>query len=291
MANWLMTLGGAALAMLALRDVFHTLWHPTRHGGLSRRVMTLAWYLSSSFGRRRAVGLAGPLGMVTVVVLWAVTVILGWALMYWPHMPGGFSFAAGLSPADYTGFVDAVYLSIVTMATLGLGDIAPADGWLRVLGPIEAVVGFALLTATVTWVLGIYPALTRRRAVALRIHQLRRCGLDERTLSTPQAAAVLQGLAADLAHVCVDFRQYAESYYFHDGDEPTSLAATIPYLADLAERTPHPAEPQAALARALLRVCLDDLAVTLDERFLHTGGTTRHVLDRYAHDHGRAART
>ncbi|GGX43144.1 hypothetical protein [Streptomyces chryseus] len=79
---------------------------------------------------------------------------------------------------------------------------------------MEAVVGFALLTATVTWVLGTFPALARRRAVALRISQLRRADVSDRALSTPHAATMLQGLISDLAHVCVDFRQYAESYYF-----------------------------------------------------------------------------
>ena len=31
--KWLVSLIGAALVMVALRDLFHTLWHPTRHGG------------------------------------------------------------------------------------------------------------------------------------------------------------------------------------------------------------------------------------------------------------------
>ncbi|MEV4333511.1 potassium channel family protein [Streptomyces sp. NPDC049597] len=290
MAKWLVTLGGLALAMLALRDVFHTLWHPTRHGGLSRLVMTVAWRISARFGRRRAVGLAGPLGMVTVVTLWAVTVIAGWALMYWPHMPDGFSFATGLAPAEHSGFLDAVYVSIVTMATLGLGDIAPTDGWLRILGPVEAVVGFALLTATVSWVLGIYPALARRRAVALRVSQLRRAGLGTQQLATPVASAAFRSLAADLAHVCVDYRQYAESYYFHDGDENTSLAANIMYLAAVAEQLPDGSGGECRLVKELLSVSLHDLAVTLDERFLHAGGTTQQVLARYAQDHGRAAK-
>ncbi|MFF9868158.1 potassium channel family protein [Streptomyces sp. NPDC013953] len=290
MAKWLVTLGGFALAMLALRDVFHTLWHPTRHGGLSRGVMTAAWRLSARYGRRRAVGLAGPLGMVTVVALWAVTIIAAWALMYWPHLPHGFSFATGLAPAEHAGFLDAVYISIVTMATLGLGDIAPTDAWLRILGPMEAVVGFALLTATVTWVLGIYPALARRRATALRISQLRRAGLSGQQWYTPTATTALQSLAADLAHVCVDFRQYAESYYFHDGDVSTSLAANITYLAAVVDHVPDGAGEEPRLVKEILRVSLDDLAVTLDERFLHTGGTTRHVLDRYAQEHGRAAK-
>ncbi|MFM9372175.1 ion channel [Streptomyces sp. Da 82-17] len=102
----------------------------------------------------------GPLGMVTVVALWALTVAVGWALVYWPHMPQRFSYAAGLEPTEHASPVDALYVSLVT---LGLGDIAPAAGWLRVLAPMEALVGFVLLSATVAWVLGIYPALARRR--------------------------------------------------------------------------------------------------------------------------------
>ncbi|MFF8942469.1 potassium channel family protein [Streptomyces sp. NPDC014864] len=70
----------------------------------------------------------------------------------------------------------SVYLSLVTVATLGLGDIAPSADWLRIVAPLEAMVGFVLLTATVSWILGIYPALARRRALALRISQLRRAG-------------------------------------------------------------------------------------------------------------------
>lgn len=37
--TWLPTLAGAVLVLFILRDVFHPLWHPTRHGGLSRLVM------------------------------------------------------------------------------------------------------------------------------------------------------------------------------------------------------------------------------------------------------------
>lgn len=31
--QWLVTGAGAAMVLLILRDVFHTLWHPTSHGG------------------------------------------------------------------------------------------------------------------------------------------------------------------------------------------------------------------------------------------------------------------
>ncbi|MBT2367287.1 hypothetical protein J7E88_18745 [Streptomyces sp. ISL-10] len=120
--------------------------------------------------------------------------------------------------------------------------------------------------------------------------QLRRVGLGKQQLSTSVACAVFQNLAADLAHICVDYRQYAESYYFHDGDENTSLAANIMYLTAVAEQLPDGTGEERRLVRELLRVSLHDLAVTLDERFLHTGGTTQQVFARYAQDHGRAAK-
>ncbi|MFR9799158.1 potassium channel family protein [Streptomyces sp. MS06] len=330
--DWLVTLIGAAVVLIMLRDVFHTLWHPTRHGGLSRFVMTRLWRLSMLGGRSsRTAGLAGPVGMVLVVGTWACTMAVGWSLVYWPHMPEGFSFSSRLQPSEHSGPVDALYLSLTTVATLGLGDIAPAAAWLRIVAPLEAVVGFALLTATVSWILGIYPALARRRALALRISQLRRAahaagqaaarpaagraaGSSEGPAEGPAAGpepgpelgpepglvagpaegpaavvpgpAVLDRLASDIARTSVDFLQYPESYYFHDGPGDTSLALTLGYAADLAERTRHFGTPEARGAAAVLATALDDLATVVDERFLHTGGPRERILAAYARDHG-----
>ncbi|MFE3634163.1 potassium channel family protein [Streptomyces cellostaticus] len=290
--EWLVTLVGAAVVLMILRDVFHTLWHPTRHGGLSRAVMSALWRLSTRSRRgSRSAGLAGPVGMVSVVATWACAVAVGWALVYWPHMPEAFIFSGTSEPSEYSGPVDALYLSLVTVATLGLGDIAPSADWLRIVAPLEALVGFALLTATVSWILGIYPALARRRALALRISQLRRAdptaGRPASDAGAPDVgAAVLGQLAADVARTCVDFLQYPESYYFHDGPGEISLALTLDYAADLAQRTRRAEHPADRSAAAVLATALDDLATVLDERFLHTGGPHRRVLAAYARDHG-----
>ncbi|MER5214396.1 potassium channel family protein [Streptomyces sp. NPDC002838] len=285
--EWLVTLVGAAVVLVILRDVFHTLWHPTSHGGLSRFVMTLLWRLSTR-GRKgqRAVGLAGPVGMVAVVATWACAMAVGWALVYWPHMPEAFVFSGTLKPSEHSGLVDALYLSLVIVATLGLGDIAPSADWLRIVAPLEALVGFALLTATVSWILGIFPALARRRALALRISQLRRAGPAAGHPDSDAGAAVLDELAADIARACVDFLQYPESYYFHDRLSDTSLALNLGYAADLAEQAQRAEHPGARFAAAVLATSLDDLAAVLDERFLHTEGTREQILSAYARDHG-----
>ncbi len=77
-------------------------------------------------------------------------------------MPEQFLYATGLNPANNSGFVDALYLSLMTLTTLGYRTITPTAGWLRLLGPLEALIGFALLTASLTWVTSLYPALRRR---------------------------------------------------------------------------------------------------------------------------------
>ncbi|WP_030303096.1 potassium channel family protein [Streptomyces katrae] len=290
--NWLITFAGAALVLLVLRDVFHTLWHPTRHGGLSRLVMTALWRLASflPLRRRRASGLAGPLAMVIVVAAWTVTAVLGWTLIYWPHTPQAFTYATGLKPADHAGFEDALYVSLVHMSTLGLGDIAPAAGWLRILAPMEALVGFSLLSATVAWTLGIYPALARRRALALRLSHLARTHPTTEQLDAAAGAAILDGLAEAVAVVSVDFQQYAESYYFHDGDDRTSLARQITCAMNLADQAAGARHPDVRVSAAVLRAALDDLAAILDERFLHTRGSAREVFEAFAHDHGHHTR-
>ncbi|MFD3789298.1 potassium channel family protein [Streptomyces cyaneofuscatus] len=288
--TWLFNVAGAALVLFVLRDEFHTLWHPTRHGGLSRLVMTALWRLSSSLMPRcRASGLAGPVAMVAVVAVWALTVVVGWALIYWPHMPDAFTYTAGLRPAEHASFVDALYISLVNVSTLGLGDIAPTEGWLRILAPLEALVGFALLTATVSWTLGIYPALARRRALALRLSHLARTHPTTDQIDTDAGAAILDSLAAGISVISVDFMQYAGSYYFHDGDDRTSLALHITYADHLADQAAVARHPDVRLAAAALRAALEDLAFILDQRFLHTRGATRTVFDAFARDHGRHA--
>ncbi|MGW8764366.1 potassium channel family protein [Streptomyces sp. NPDC055815] len=286
--TWPSVLAGAALILFILRDVFHTIWHPTRHGGLSRLVMRGVWRLSAHHGARwRPVGLAGPVGMMIVVAVWALVIAVGWALIYWPHMPDDFSYATGLTPSEHAGPVDALYVSLVTLATLGLGDIAPASGWLRILAPIEALVGFALLSATVAWVLGIYPALSRRRAFALRLSHLGRSDGTTEALDSAGGAAILDGVASALSTVTVDFLQYAESYYFFDGDENIALAGRLDLAVGLAHKARRARHPDVRLSASVLRTALEDLATVLDERFLRTGGPPEKVFRAYAADHGR----
>jgi hypothetical protein len=290
--GWAITCIGGVVVLAALRDVFHTLWHPSGRSGLGRKVMAAIWRAGRPRrGRRRVSVLAGPLSMVVVVLAWVALIVLGWTLIYWPHLPDDFVLSEGVRQTSRGGFLDALYLSMVTISTLGFGDIVPTAEWLRIAVPVQALLGFALLTAAVTWVLQVYPALTRRRALAIRLSLLRRADAV-RVLSeedVPMAANLLEDLAGELVHARVDLTQYAETYYFRDGEESASLAATIDTALQLAHAAEGSPRADMRFAGTLLDVALRDFADLLDEQFLRVGGPPQAVLAAYATDHGHAS--
>jgi hypothetical protein len=287
--SWVISAVGVVVIAVALRDVFHTLWHPTGRGSVNRLMTTSIWRIARRFdGRSRTTVLVGPFTMLAVVGMWITLVVLGWALVYGPHLPDGFQFDTGLEPDRRAAPLDALYLSLVTVATLGFGDIVPTTHWLRIAVPLQAMVGFGLLTAAVSWVLQVYPALRRRRALAIRLALLRRADVAHHIheLDATVAARLLEDLAGEVVGVRLDLTEYSTVYYFRDEDPATSLAAMSGYAAALAELGSSSAFPEVRLAGTVLACALDDLAGVLDTRFLQVAGTTTDVLAAFAADHG-----
>ncbi|MCZ2820977.1 potassium channel family protein [Modestobacter sp. VKM Ac-2977] len=280
---------GAAVLLVVMRDVFHTLWHPSGRGQLSRRLMTAVWRAGRrARARGRVSVLAGPLALVVVVFAWVALTVVGFSLVYWPHLTDGFALGSELEPQRRREYLDALYVSTVTLGTLGFGDIVPTAEWLRIVVPVQALLGFALLTAAVSWVLQIHPALVRRRALALRLSLLGRVD-SVALLSDPQgqlAAPVLAGLADDLAQARIDLTQYAETYYFRDGEEESSLPAMIGFAVRLSAAARTAPRADVRVGGELLGHAVADFSRIVDAHFLNGGGSVAEVLDAYAADHG-----
>ncbi len=155
---------GALLVLLALRDVFHTLFHPGDHGAFSARICAALWAVGSRAGRRGEL-LAGPLSVVLAMLLWIALLVAGFALLYLPLLPAGATYGHGVPSRG--GVEGAAYLSSVALATLGLGDVVLTQPWARLLVPLQGLLGFGVLTAAIGWTSQIYPALARRRSLAL----------------------------------------------------------------------------------------------------------------------------
>jgi hypothetical protein len=288
--SWVVSAVGLVLVAVALRDIFHTLWHPSGFGTIARLVFRSVWRGAARLVPSRSRDLAGPVGLLGTVGTWTSLVVGGFALVYWSHMTEGFHFGSSLQPGRSSDVVAALYLSLVTVTTLGFGDILPAHPALRLLTPVQALVGFVLLTAAISWGLQVYPALGRRRVVSTRLAILRSRGsaTSMRTGDGRVAARVLDSLTEGVLQVEADLVQYAESYYFAERQPQHALAATLPYALEMAEAGGRSTSADARRAADELREAVQILARRLDSQYLHTGASTPEVLAAYATDHGHA---
>ncbi|MEE2032552.1 potassium channel family protein [Rhodococcus chondri] len=286
--TWVYTVLGVMLVAVALRDIFATLWHPRGLGTVCRWVFGMIWRVAGRVRRRgRALGSAGPMGMVATVALWATMIVVGWALIYLPHMPAGFSFAPSLQPQESSDPVEALYLSLVTVATLGYGDITPVYPALRLLVPLQALIGFVLFTAAISWVLQIYPALLRRRAAARSVSLLDSTDSAEVAAAgdTSVACALLDGVTDALTTVELDLMQYRETYFFRETEADRSLAATLAYVPELAKAGQRSSAMEVRRAAVRLDEQLRSLTGHLDDQYLRTGGSPAQICAAFAADH------
>lgn len=281
----LLSVLGVVLIAMALRDMFDVLFHLEGRASISRFVTRMVWRAlrRASDLRPQLFPIAGPVGLVATIFVWGLLLLVGWALVFWPHLER-FETAAG-EPAR-GGLWEALHISVGILSTMGFGDVTPVDRWLRVVSPFEALLGFGLLTASVTWLFAVHPAVQRRRALAYELWLVRQASggdhdaavFDEQMFSelTSRIIAVQRDLVAIPA-----------SYYFRDPDERLLLSAELPFLRELARHVAHNDADAATMQRAgMLSEAIDDLLLTIARR-LHGRGDAEPAdgLRMFARDH------
>ncbi|HEX6154212.1 MAG TPA: potassium channel family protein [Solirubrobacterales bacterium] len=287
------TLLGIALILVALRDIFDVLFHPVGRGIVARRVVLgVAGIARRMPGSKGTAGLlAGPIGYAAVVATWATLLAVGWALIFMPQLPDGFVFDSELDPSAHTGFVDALYISLVNLTSLGYGDISPGTPLLQVLGPVETMFGLGLLTASISWLISIYGAISRRDSLAHEVHLAKeaeeRLGEKLADADPELLESLLASFAEQLIRVRRDVIHFPITHYFRTEDEERALAGLLPFLSDLAEEAGEESRPLALRVRAdILRETIDDFAGTLRARLRMRGDSTDDTLEHYQSDHG-----
>lgn len=284
---------GAAIILTVLRDVFHTLFHPGGNGNLSRRVMQAVWHLFrwGARGEPSRLQLAGPVTLIVIFSMWTVLLIAGWALVIWPFLPGDFLLPPDLDASNQGGYLDALYVSLVTLTTLGYGDITPETDWLRLIVPVEALVGFALVTAAISWILSIYPVLSRRRSVARSVTLMReaegKTGQPVLSLDPQTGETLLSTFTSSVITVRDDLNQHPITYYFQAMDRRPAFFIAAPSLVLLANDAISPeCPPEIQLQGHMLRGALDDLAHQLGARCgTPPDASLETAFHAYARDH------
>ena len=160
--------------------------------------------------------------------------------MLWPHFPESFASSGAGMVGGGGYFWDALYLSLVNLASLGYGDIVPTGGLLRFLGPAETLIGLGLLTASISWILLLYRVLSDYRSLSHEISLLaeaeRASGAPLAAIEAPVAAQVLADLTSRVLAMRDDFVFSPIAYYFHPRDARHALPVLLPALMEARRR-------------------------------------------------------
>ena len=291
------TAAGVLLVLVALRDVFDTLFHPHGRGIVGQAVVRRVWRVMRTAvrGNHAALSLAGPIAFIAVIVVWGALVVLGFALILLPHFPEGFGTSSGRMLDGGGHFGDALYLSMVNLTSLGYGDIVPTASFLRLLGPLETLIGLGLLTASISWILFLYRVLSDYRSLSHEILLLseaeRSSGTGLASIDAPVAAQVLGDLTSRVVAMRDDLVHSPIAYYFHPRDSRHALPVLLPKLLEIVDECSRREQPPALrFQAALLRASLEDLLSTIASEFVGVHvDRPQQALAEYRRDHLWAA--
>jgi hypothetical protein len=169
------TVSGVLLLLLVAADVYATILDDRpRVGALGDTLNRSVWRVALAVARRvsrtrrhRLLNFVGPLLMPALIILYITLLTFGFGLIYYPRLLTLFKVSEGFGKP---GFWDAIYFSGMTLTTAGFGDITPQARTMRLLAVAESAAGVALISLAVTYLLTVYSALERKRAVALSFY-------------------------------------------------------------------------------------------------------------------------
>ena len=221
MGTFIFTTAGFILLALILFDIYATVLHSSARYGpvgesLNRSVWRLARALAfrlSRANRHKLLNMIGPLLLPLLIVVYVVLLVLSFGLVYYPHVPSGFTFGVE-HPGP--GWVDAIYFSGVTLTTVGYGDVLPRTVPLRLLALFEAASGLIVISLGITYMLTVYSALERKRAVAVSLYHQAGEGADVAGLIAHHfVEGRFYGLRDALRTVTRDLQALLESHIDH----------------------------------------------------------------------------
>jgi hypothetical protein len=179
---------GIAIMMVVLLDAFETVVLPRRvqrHFRITILFYRNTWapyaklasHIKSQRSRETVLGYFGPISMIALLAIWALSLIFAFALL---EYGGGGHLAFGNQPITFRLLL---YHSGETFFTLGYGDVTPDSYYSRALSVFEAGMGFGFLAVVIGYLPTIYTAFSRRE-IEISL-------LDARAGSPPSAAELL----------------------------------------------------------------------------------------------------
>jgi len=180
---------GVVCLFAVLLDAFQTIILPRRATGrfrLTRIFYVVTWRpwvfvgkrLRNPRKRETFFSYYGPMSLIFLLALWAGSMVVGFALIFYA-LGSPFNDAA-----QGASFRSDLYVSGTTIFTLGLGDVTPRSAWARELVILEAGIGLGFLAVVMGYFPVLYSAFSRRE-VSISL-------LDARAGSPPTAAELMR---------------------------------------------------------------------------------------------------
>ena len=221
METFIYTAAGSVLLALITFDIYATVLHSSaRYGPVGESLNRSVWRLArgaafrlSRARRHRLLNMLGPLLLPLLIVVYVLLLVLAFALIYYPHIPQDFAISEA---HGQPGWVDAVYFSGVTLTTVGYGDVVPRVASLRFMALFEAASGLIVISLAITYMLTVYTALERKRAVAAQLYHQAGEGADVAGLIAHHfVEGRFYGLRDALRTVTRDLQGLLESHIDH----------------------------------------------------------------------------
>ena len=198
--------------------------------------------------RHHLLNLIGPLLLPLLIILLIALLVVGFAFIYYPRMPESFNIQA---QAASSPSMASLYFSGITLTTVGYGDIAPHTTSMRLTALFESASGFALISLAITYLITVYSALERKRAVAISFYHQAEEGANVAAFITHHFVAgrfysldmTLRMATRDLQELLESHVEHPVIHYFH----PVQVYKSLPRVLFLALET-----------CAVIRSCLDD---------------------------------
>jgi hypothetical protein len=212
-------------------------------------------------------------------------VSLGGALIILPRLPDDFVLAPGLSAEATGGLLDSWYFSLVSLTSLGFGDLVARGDLLRLMGPLQALIGLALVTASVSFIISIYRVITHATVLARQIELL--CDPDGGFAGLParEQARALAEVIPGLIEMRSDLLHFPIAYRFRTRAARDDLGVAVTRLREVINGDVDRTDPAAAFEARRGGLAIDELAATVDAEFLgDEGGDTAAILGRWLRD-------
>ncbi|PRY14369.1 ion channel [Pontibacter ummariensis] len=167
--NILLLVAGILLVFWSIVEVlWTTIWIVGDSAPITSRFTTAVWRLfrmAISNENHKALSLSGPFILSGSILLWILSLWLGWTLIFYSDLSSLLSTRSGRTP----DFTDVLWYMAYCLFTIGNGDFTPnGDKW-QIISSLVGLCGMLMITLSVTYVFQVVMAVVNKRSFASQV--------------------------------------------------------------------------------------------------------------------------